>query len=161
MEKCNTFNPLHLEEASIPPIQLSFSRDAHQTKQERVSLGRKEDPVEPSEGRVPRHQPSLPARQGPTLQGYPRPRRPPHVVSAYLVFFFPPVLDACFNAARDLFFCSPWHGACFKVQSGDIEDAPSLDSLAKYTVKIVGDAVVVSADEDGTVSIFFFCFCGL
>lgn len=29
----------------------------------------------------------------------------------------------------------PWHGACFNVKTGDIEDAPALDPLRKYTVE--------------------------
>ena len=28
----------------------------------------------------------------------------------------------------------PWHGACFRVQTGDIEDAPSVDGLASFKV---------------------------
>lgn len=30
----------------------------------------------------------------------------------------------------------PWHGACFNVATGDIEDFPGLDSLPKFQVKI-------------------------
>ena len=47
----------------------------------------------------------------------------------------------------------PWHGACFRVQSGDIEDAPGLDPLAKFQVKIEGDKVVVVADDAGIVKL--------
>ncbi|KAJ3278260.1 Apoptosis-inducing factor 3, partial [Blyttiomyces sp. JEL0837] len=43
----------------------------------------------------------------------------------------------------------PWHGACFRVQTGDIEDGPSMDSLQSYEVKIKGDRVFVKADELG------------
>ena len=32
----------------------------------------------------------------------------------------------------------PWHGACFNISSGDIEDFPGLDSLPKFQVS-VGD----------------------
>lgn len=28
----------------------------------------------------------------------------------------------------------PWHGACFSVSSGDLEDFPGLDSLHKFQV---------------------------
>ncbi|KAI8800944.1 hypothetical protein BJ742DRAFT_839574 [Cladochytrium replicatum] len=28
----------------------------------------------------------------------------------------------------------PWHGACFNVRTGDIEDSPGLDNLKKYTL---------------------------
>ncbi|KAL1612600.1 Apoptosis-inducing factor 1 [Paraconiothyrium brasiliense] len=42
----------------------------------------------------------------------------------------------------------PWHGACFKVSTGDVEDAPALDPLAKYEVFEKDGAVYVKADED-------------
>ena len=46
---------------------------------------------------------------------------------------------------------SPWHGACFHVQTGDIEDGPGFDTLRKYSVEIVDNQVVVGMmiDEDG------------
>merc|ERR1719394_740560 len=40
----------------------------------------------------------------------------------------------------------PWHGACFSIKTGDIEDFPGLDSLHKFQVEIRGDDVVVKAD---------------
>ncbi|KAI8920504.1 hypothetical protein BC831DRAFT_479339 [Entophlyctis helioformis] len=42
----------------------------------------------------------------------------------------------------------PWHGACFRVQTGDIEDAPSVDSLATFKVSIRGDDVVVKTTPE-------------
>jgi heterodisulfide reductase subunit A-like polyferredoxin len=44
---------------------------------------------------------------------------------------------------------SPWHGACFRVQTGDMEDGPGFDSLQKYSVEIVNKQIIISADEDG------------
>ena len=38
----------------------------------------------------------------------------------------------------------PWHGACFNVESGDIEDFPGLDSLHKHKA---------SVDEEGKVHV--------
>lgn len=29
----------------------------------------------------------------------------------------------------------PWHGACFSVKTGDIEDFPGLDSIPKFKVR--------------------------
>jgi apoptosis-inducing factor 3 len=46
---------------------------------------------------------------------------------------------------------SPWHGACFRVQTGDMEDGPGFESLQKYSVDIVKDSIVISADEDSTM----------
>ncbi|KAF2868729.1 rubredoxin-NAD(+) reductase [Massariosphaeria phaeospora] len=41
----------------------------------------------------------------------------------------------------------PWHGACFKVSTGDVEDAPALDSISKYQVFERDGAVFVKAEE--------------
>ena len=41
----------------------------------------------------------------------------------------------------------PWHGACFSVTTGDIEDAPSLDSLQSYQVYVKDRNVFIKADE--------------
>ena len=32
---------------------------------------------------------------------------------------------------------SPWHGACFDVKSGDIEDAPGLNSLQTFKARLM------------------------
>ncbi|XP_076644310.1 apoptosis-inducing factor 3 isoform X2 [Halictus rubicundus] len=41
----------------------------------------------------------------------------------------------------------PWHGACFNIKTGDIEDHPGLDSLPCYKVK-VDDSGLVSVRAD-------------
>ncbi|KAK6496562.1 hypothetical protein TWF481_001563 [Arthrobotrys musiformis] len=41
----------------------------------------------------------------------------------------------------------PWHGACFNAVTGDIEDAPALDSLNRFLVTIDGDDLVIEAEE--------------
>ena len=35
----------------------------------------------------------------------------------------------------------PWHGACFNIRTGDIEDFPGLDSVQKFDVNIVSSIV--------------------
>ncbi|KAF2681023.1 hypothetical protein K458DRAFT_444904 [Lentithecium fluviatile CBS 122367] len=42
----------------------------------------------------------------------------------------------------------PWHGACFNVATGDVEDAPALDPLTKYDVFEKDGTVYVKTDED-------------
>ncbi|XP_059224331.1 apoptosis-inducing factor 3 isoform X2 [Stomoxys calcitrans] len=37
----------------------------------------------------------------------------------------------------------PWHGACFSIDSGDIEDFPGLDSLPCYKVEVKSDGQVM------------------
>lgn len=41
----------------------------------------------------------------------------------------------------------PWHGACFRVSTGDVEDAPALDPVAKFQVVERDGAVYVKGDE--------------
>ncbi|GFR86765.1 apoptosis-inducing factor 3-like protein [Elysia marginata] len=40
----------------------------------------------------------------------------------------------------------PWHGACFNVKTGDIEDFPGLDSVHTFQVEVRGTDVLVKAD---------------
>jgi NADPH-dependent 2,4-dienoyl-CoA reductase/sulfur reductase-like enzyme/nitrite reductase/ring-hydroxylating ferredoxin subunit len=40
----------------------------------------------------------------------------------------------------------PWHGACFRVQTGDIEDAPSVDHLQSFNVIVRSGKVFISAN---------------
>jgi len=44
----------------------------------------------------------------------------------------------------------PWHGACFNVKSGDIEEAPALDPLAKFEI-IEKDGGVYIKGEESTI----------
>ncbi|KAJ5707956.1 Apoptosis-inducing factor 1 [Penicillium malachiteum] len=41
----------------------------------------------------------------------------------------------------------PWHGACFNVTTGDVEDAPALNALHKYEVFEKEGAVYITAAE--------------
>jgi len=41
----------------------------------------------------------------------------------------------------------PWHGACFKVSTGDVEDAPALDPLHRFDVIIKDGGVFVKGQE--------------
>ncbi|KAF1810610.1 hypothetical protein P152DRAFT_475441 [Eremomyces bilateralis CBS 781.70] len=42
----------------------------------------------------------------------------------------------------------PWHGACFHVETGDIENAPALDPLAKYEVFEKDGGVYIRGEEE-------------
>jgi len=46
----------------------------------------------------------------------------------------------------------PWHGACFNVKTGDIEDYPGLDCVPKHEVVIKGAQVFVRAEVDSLKS---------
>jgi len=41
----------------------------------------------------------------------------------------------------------PWHGACFSVRTGDIEDAPALDPLHSFPCVHKDGAIYITADE--------------
>ncbi|KAL2350016.1 hypothetical protein BJ546DRAFT_1032336 [Cryomyces antarcticus] len=41
-----------------------------------------------------------------------------------------------------------WHGACFNIATGDVEDAPALDPLAKFEVIQKDGAVYIKGDEE-------------
>lgn len=41
----------------------------------------------------------------------------------------------------------PWHGACFNVKTGDIEDFPGLDSLPKFDVEISDNTVMIKTTK--------------
>ncbi|KAI9635272.1 uncharacterized protein MKK02DRAFT_25715 [Dioszegia hungarica] len=41
----------------------------------------------------------------------------------------------------------PWHGACFNLKTGDIEDSPGLDSLWKFKAEEKDGKIMVSASE--------------
>ncbi|ELU42680.1 flavoprotein [Rhizoctonia solani AG-1 IA] len=44
----------------------------------------------------------------------------------------------------------PWHGACFQVCSGDIEDAPAPDALHSFKAEIKDGKIVVTANPEHT-----------
>uniref|UniRef100_A0A8C5CFG0 AIF family member 3 n=1 Tax=Gadus morhua TaxID=8049 RepID=A0A8C5CFG0_GADMO len=41
----------------------------------------------------------------------------------------------------------PWHGACFNIASGELEDFPGLDSLATFQVRVEKDKVIIRANK--------------
>ncbi|KAI7262452.1 hypothetical protein KC335_g10255, partial [Hortaea werneckii] len=41
----------------------------------------------------------------------------------------------------------PWHGACFSVKTGDVEDAPALDPLHKFDVISKDGGVYIKGQE--------------
>lgn len=42
----------------------------------------------------------------------------------------------------------PWHGACFNIGSGDVEDAPAPNALGKFEVFQKDDGVWIRGDEE-------------
>ncbi|XP_069475226.1 apoptosis-inducing factor 3 isoform X3 [Ambystoma mexicanum] len=46
----------------------------------------------------------------------------------------------------------PWHGACFNISTGDIEDFPALDGLPRFQVRIEKDKVHIRASKQALQS---------
>ncbi|KAG9050755.1 hypothetical protein FS837_002699 [Tulasnella sp. UAMH 9824] len=45
----------------------------------------------------------------------------------------------------------PWHGACFNVCTGDIEDAPALDAIHSFPCEVRDGKIYVTAREESTL----------
>ncbi|KAJ8286042.1 hypothetical protein GJAV_G00033900 [Gymnothorax javanicus] len=45
----------------------------------------------------------------------------------------------------------PWHGACFNIATGDIEDFPGLDSLPTFQVRVEKEKVIIRANKQGRI----------
>ncbi|CAI6267527.1 unnamed protein product [Periconia digitata] len=69
-----------------------------------------------------------------------------HATSANCTHFGAPLKNGVLTPEGRL--TCPWHGACFSVSTGDVEDAPALDPLSKYEVLEKNGAVYVKTDED-------------
>lgn len=67
-----------------------------------------------------------------------------HALGAKCTHYGAPLCSGSFLNGR---VRCPWHGACFNVETGDIEDFPGLDSIPKFDVVIEGDQVIVMADK--------------
>jgi len=68
-----------------------------------------------------------------------------HATSANCTHFGAPLKNGILTPEGRL--TCPWHGACFSVSTGDVEDAPALDSLLKYEVIEKEGAVYIQSDE--------------
>ncbi|KAL5017385.1 hypothetical protein ScPMuIL_006974 [Solemya velum] len=67
-----------------------------------------------------------------------------YAVGAKCTHYGAPLVKGAFSDGR---VRCPWHGACFSVVTGDIEDYPGLDSLPKFDVEVSGGKVVVKASK--------------
>ena len=65
-----------------------------------------------------------------------------HAVSNKCTHYGAPLVKGCLGNGR---VRCPWHGACFNINTGDIEDFPGLDSLQKFEVSCIIVIVIYSA----------------
>ncbi|KAJ3088056.1 hypothetical protein HK102_009666 [Quaeritorhiza haematococci] len=47
----------------------------------------------------------------------------------------------------------PWHGACFSVITGDIEDGPGLDKLQTFTTRVSGSKIFVTIPDEEALKV--------
>ncbi|KXN91685.1 Apoptosis-inducing factor 1 [Leucoagaricus sp. SymC.cos] len=72
-----------------------------------------------------------------------------HATSAWCTHFGAPLSQGILSADGRL--SCPWHGACWKVSTGDIEDAPAPAALHSFKVTTVDGKIHVTADPESTV----------
>ncbi|KAL9083146.1 MAG: hypothetical protein Q9159_005964 [Coniocarpon cinnabarinum] len=68
-----------------------------------------------------------------------------HAVSPKCTHYGAPLKNGVLSSDGRL--TCPWHGACFNVSSGDVEDAPALDPIAKFPIHERDGAVFIEGDE--------------
>ncbi|KIJ52598.1 hypothetical protein M422DRAFT_26172 [Sphaerobolus stellatus SS14] len=72
-----------------------------------------------------------------------------HATSAYCTHYGAPLVKGVL--AADGRVTCPWHGACFNVCTGDIEDAPAPDALHSFKAQVVDGKIQVTADQSQTL----------
>lgn len=73
-----------------------------------------------------------------------------HATSAFCTHYGAPLAKGVLVASGRV--TCPWHGACFNVCSGDIEDAPAPAALHKFTTEVKNGKILVTADPEKTLS---------
>ncbi|KAF2435440.1 hypothetical protein EJ08DRAFT_580581 [Tothia fuscella] len=68
-----------------------------------------------------------------------------HAMTANCTHYGAPLVKGVITGSGRL--TCPWHGACFNIKSGDVEDSPALDPLAKFKVIEKDGAVYIEGDE--------------
>ena len=71
-----------------------------------------------------------------------------HATSANCTHYGAPLVKGVITGDGRL--TCPWHGACFAISTGDVEDAPALDPIAKFKV-IQKDGGVFIEGEEATI----------
>lgn len=64
-----------------------------------------------------------------------------HATSSTCPHYNAPLIKGTLSS--DGFVKCAWHGACFQVATGDIENGPSLDALISHKLTIQGDDILI------------------
>ncbi|CAL1716034.1 unnamed protein product [Somion occarium] len=76
-----------------------------------------------------------------------------HATSAFCTHYGAPLAKGVLTA--DGRVVCPWHGACFNVCTGDIEDAPAPSALHRFKAEVRNGKIHVTADPGNTVKANF------
>ncbi|TFL04019.1 hypothetical protein BDV98DRAFT_563426 [Pterulicium gracile] len=71
-----------------------------------------------------------------------------HATSAYCTHYGAPLAKGVLTS--DGRVVCPWHGACFSVCTGDIEDAPAPDAIHSFQTRVSDGKIYVTADPAST-----------
>ncbi|KIY43792.1 FAD/NAD(P)-binding domain-containing protein [Fistulina hepatica ATCC 64428] len=72
-----------------------------------------------------------------------------HATSAFCTHYGAPLANGVLTYEGRI--VCPWHGACFKAGSGDIEDAPAPDALHSFKTYVEAGKIYVTADPEHTL----------
>lgn len=67
-----------------------------------------------------------------------------HALGHSCTHFGAPLKNGVVHSGR---ITCPWHGACFKIASGDVEDAPALDPIGVFKIVEKDDGIYIEGDE--------------
>ena len=68
-----------------------------------------------------------------------------YALAAHCTHYGAPLAEGYLSGDR---IVCPWHHACFNARTGNLEEPPALDSLAKYRVTINDDDVIVELPDE-------------
>ena len=71
-----------------------------------------------------------------------------HAMSPNCTHYGAPMVKAVLSPMDGGRLTCPWHGACFSVETGDVEDAPALDPLAKFPIEERDGGVYIKGSEE-------------
>ena len=67
-----------------------------------------------------------------------------HAVGAFCTHYQAPLAQGVLKGDR---LVCPWHNACFNIVTGDQQNPPGLDSLARYDVRVEGENIIVRVPQ--------------
>ncbi|KAG9009413.1 hypothetical protein FRB94_012070 [Tulasnella sp. JGI-2019a] len=72
-----------------------------------------------------------------------------HATSAFCTHYGAPLAKGTLESSGRV--VCPWHGACFNVCTGDIEDAPAVDNIHSFKAEVKDGKIYVTATEAETL----------